>query len=1782
MTVPEVLQEYILKKIKKHRKLAPLYRFYGRGGALPRFCRLAVWSLILLYVYEILIQITVADTDRYDFSVGDFSDGYDIGAHSWRGYKFKLNKSVCVSALRGGKWGPQHFRPDFSMALFRVFPNGTIAEVLADEAAPRLRAASRSLDEPISLVANVPYCLAQGYAIDNNRDRHFVVDGLHVDDLKNSLSFIEEWEPSDGSSFSLDRGFAEDMIGLDLSSPSSRPPDIGFVTTSPDDCLGANNQVFDDKLGPYVCPNGTIPNDDQSQCVACQSYQIATEEDSECSICPNGTVPNHDQSQCCICAKYEYSAPTDSTCRPCGFGEVPTADQTSCLSCSAREYSALEDDICIPFLTDGLLPNRTFTIVSNCGTNDLDEPCAMSGLSSDVRISFNLAGASTGANTTIEEETRFVAYVRSTDGSPPSVEINCAGDATDDFRVYIGCNPIFVTMDLPLIPSSSYRLLRNSSCASSGQSDCRNFVFVGSLALTSNTSSLLFEHLRKVANTRQRLLSSESMILLPLKVRVGTLNKPSVLNIKQELALEAELSMNGHQSPSRNVSPQRFVVIRRKNAVTEREYSTLSKVIVLSLEAGDEWRWDIPAGAGEYIEPPEGGVTPIPTNISQLIHIDPKTAPVGVTTLNLKVEIWNTVSEFSEFYPVDVTILIRQALVQVSRTRLAVQLSFSDTDTTRSISFANKGDYKTVWSASLIDMESDKVMWARLNGTHTKLGEMMLHPGENTNIEVRFLPGSVPSSGEYRAFLLIKTDALDGEPVGPTQYELNGTAMWVELVMVLRTVFVCNPGPIGPPLSPMDERLVPLKVLNAEVYDIVILLQNFTIRELEPPFAVHNIQQPRQCGSLDLSSWMGMFPVSQRVRPGATATYFLHVFYVSSPLFLCTESGARELNVSQYHIQFSLTIWTYNSESFWSKIETRTVQTQVEFTPGTAVPENSIVNVSSNEMLVGNIMAVDVEFRDVFNKTEAYALYYDDASDANFLDGVPSVYILREPLGDQSSSLPFDFELHSHLITSGTMVTKLAMNFFAVSPGTARIDIRLNQSSIQGSPFNITVVPVECSDREAIPDSTGLTCVCRPGFHRDSSNNCAFCPEGTFSSTASNDNDCNMCPTGTFSNPGSTQCYECPTEGVVCSQGKLRLLPNTWCDLCSMNSTLEAPRDKITWRLKEGKPVEFMTCRHREACIVNRESFVTQCSEGYQGVMCDTCESGHVKNWNDNSCISCQDQQKNIIYTVLQVLILLGGITVVACRKATKDSTENPLSDFESTMSDSFEEVGLAFLDYLQMMSIIASLDINPFPDGVQEHLRWSFLNPASSVRVHCLTELDVRYSSAITMLFPLPLALLVSFVQFLVCWFSYRRTPTGKYFCMATLPTIVRFLDFVHGSVAEVSFSALDVYKHPIGSGRSLSTDLSIKEGDESFYILRILAGVVTVVYVIGFPVVTCLYLYQKFSNARESGNVHALYDRFSNLVGGYNIERGGYVWPFITVLRKVLLLLVVVYADQFQIQLVFVTTVAIGSFLLCSVMRPHTANVVTYVEFANTASVWMTASLGALRYWIDEHSSALHYVWISPTQAATVIQNLVIMVQSIVCILTIAACLVFFPYAFAEKYQMLLQWYLKTRRRCSRCYQSFGRRCSFCERARIKSSNPTMVLCNPGTLHVNANGAGNREVLPETRLSLYRKRQLMLMRKEPKYKARNREAYEAQLQIKPFNPKMIANADTYGGRGSKYDQNTSFKTRLSVDRKRRLKLKEPNYKARHREASETSRHQTAEPQARWYHAPIHLEHHA
>ena len=837
---------------------------------------------------------------------------------------------------------------------------------------------------------------------------------------------------------------------------------------------------------------------------------------------------------------------------------------------------------------------------------------------------------------------------------------------------------------------------------------------------------------------------------------------------------------------------------------------------------------------------------------------------------------------------------------------------------------------------------------------------------------------------------------------------------WFPLNFLVTSLFVCdrNAGQQST-LQPFEHVKHNFDIVNTELNPVRVFPDNFRIR-----FGNMSMQNETKAQELTsstrvearrrfLTPWFSVTPISRVVFPGRSTTVVFQITYDSKNRTIMTENGPmdfRSVVSEEISVFFDFLIYFDNSQREVTDILThkpddiRHGHILMSFIPGSATVQDSFLNVSQQSAFVGEEISMFLHLVDHFGNEPARAVYTENEKNVVDTYTVPPLSIkLTEEEGQ--ASLPGSVVLPSTMgegQIAGSFVFRI--RFFSI--GKMKVDVQINGTSIRNSPQSVESEPVKCQRGNEIADTTGTKCVCQAGHYRETkSNECIRCEEGTFSGLPSNAKECEVCPTNHFSEAGSDSCYLCLMEGIDCSQGSLRLKEGHWCEECynleavSNVTAYTRPRQVIVDHLKEDRTIPIHECRDTEACIVNSTTFQTTCQGNRSGPLCESCGEDHVLISKDHRCVSCDDYTTNLLMTIVS-FSLLGGILLVLSytyteplanecppehrrtsesnsdeKTANIPSQENGhrLSILDKTVTHEYKwakgigEIVIIYLDYLQMVSIINTSLIDQFK-GISEWLgtitELSLFNPTRASPVKCITNSSAFENAVFTMALPWILMVLLMIIHIFMesCVRKTNLSPLRS--VSNSVPAILVLFNLIHASVTDVVIESFRQYPEPLFSERRLSMDLSIEVGSFQQQVLLVMAVVTIALFVFGFPFGVATFLIRKFAIVSSISDTTAEFHRYKSLIEIFRLNRKGYVWPYIVIMRRAIILLVLVVSDKPFEQLVLVTSVLMASYVLLSILHPYQLIAITKIEQMKTYLVFANCCLGAIWLGISQNS--------------------------------------------------------------------------------------------------------------------------------------------------------------------------------------------------------------------------------
>eukprot|EP01138_Halocafeteria_seosinensis_P011484 gb/GECG01011730.1/.p1 GENE.gb/GECG01011730.1/~~gb/GECG01011730.1/.p1 ORF type:complete len:2264 (+),score=212.61 gb/GECG01011730.1/:1-6792(+) len=1244
----------------------------------------------------------------------------------------------------------------------------------------------------------------------------------------------------------------------------------------------------------------------------------------------------------------------------------------------------------------------------------------------------------------------------------PTFEISCQKDLKfdEEVTVFSSCNPDLSLGELGLPLGFSTQVTKNESCQEENTPSCRHASLRGNFFFHKNATKLFRLHWDEIQSdefpARMRRLADVT-IAVPLTVSVAT-TKESILSFTTEISVA--LSESFFSLPK--VDPKQLSVSRNRSTVFAQSVST---DVELTVTNGQSWKWSASTRVLEFISLPKDGVARQTKSYQQTLRIDVSKAPVGETLSDILAEVFEN-GKLHSSLSVGITVSIYQANIGLGTSSIEVHRSTSEPPLSSSIMIGNSGQYRSLWLARLFssngtEMSNDQGSWATLP---IQNGEIAAGEEPTPIIPVTFSSQKVESTGLFDAWVLIEVDAWEAtSEIIPPRWNVQSiqtsfNQFWFRLLFRVTSIFVCEGASKNVTLRPFETKLNLLTVVNTEIVPIRVFSDNFTMtahflngttdNDAGTFFFVPSLKERNRV----FSSWLRTSPVSQFIGPGLSKSFRIDLQYTTEDLLTAFQEG--NISVGQFlpgtvDIHFKLFVFL---GGHWrvgrSKADdVRSSAVSVAFSAGWASSFRSVVRSPSLEPFVGEQLTLSVRLLDQFGNEPASAIVGSIPADLATDSGATVLALSVRNAEDDSSALPaaVDFPLG---LQNGKQIKSFTFGIRFVTVGSVFVDVKINGSSIDNAPRLLKGQPVLCERENEIPGSDGLRCLCVAGHYREEeTERCVPCSEGFYSNVASNAYQCKKCPVEYFSGEGSSVCVSCPRQGVKCNLGRLRMRQGFWCEMCydlgrlTNASRYTSPREAIVLQLENGNAVRFHECRNPRVCFSNSTTFATQCTEGHHGVLCEQCERNFAYVPETKSCVRCNDPESDYTVTTVSCVSILGVIVFLSYQYSSADervsasdygrsfvghqpdkatdaskaivrSQKNVrLSIIEREQDEGFEsakavgEVAMVYIDYLQIVSLLSSLRINPFRGSsswLSQVSGLSLFNPTQSAPFQCATRMDFFESGLMSMTLPWSLALLIMLIQPTIAWLR-KRSFDLRSLLKCSVPVVITVFNIVYASVTEMTIASFRQYPHEIFSRERMWSDLSIEIGSSRQVVLFAVATATMVAFVFGFPVTTSIVLVRQLGNFASMSKTMEVYERYGNLIGGFRLSRKGYLWPTIVIVRKVLLLLISTFTSKPLEQLAFVTGILLVSYVMAELMSPYRVQSLTSLELGKLFFAFSTTCFGALLFALSGDLRR------TGETLKTLVEVLVVVTQVVVLVLAVSLAMSLLPAAYSDARQYL-----------------------------------------------------------------------------------------------------------------------------------------------------------------------------
>mgnify|MGYP000739300986 CR=1 FL=1 len=370
-------------------------------------------------------------------------------------------------------------------------------------------------------------------------------------------------------------------------------------------------------------------------------------------------------------------------------------------------------------------------------------------------------------------------------------------------------------------------------------------------------------------------------------------------------------------------------------------------------------------------------------------------------------------------------------------------------------------------------------------------------------------------------------------------------------------------------------------------------------------------------------------------------------------------------------------------------------------------------------------------------------------------------------------------------------------------------------------------------------------------------------------------NECKVCENRTYSLSPDQACSDCPSEAYCLGNWTMFPKPGYW---RAFNYT-----DK------------FYECPNPDACLGSPDysNYLGKCSEGYRGHMCQACEIGYFRTF-ENTCTACPSPTLNILRLV-GMIIFIGGYNIFLV-KTTLDAAYEP-----EALSAIYMKI---FTNYTQLAYLTTQFKLK-WPELVVELFsiqKTTASLPEQLFSVDCyLQDSGDSFENAVfigaVIMSLLPLLLCVAaFLVWGVISLKKRSLEPMKKQLVATL--IILFFT-VHPTIINSLFSVFACTEIE-GLGMWLIQDLEVEcwDSTHTFYSMGVaLPGIV--VWGVATPafIVWVMHKRRKYLHRLENKL------RFGFVFNGYRMDR--FYWEFLIMYREVVLIALAVFFSRVSVMI-------------------------------------------------------------------------------------------------------------------------------------------------------------------------------------------------------------------------------------------------------------------------------------
>lgn len=433
---------------------------------------------------------------------------------------------------------------------------------------------------------------------------------------------------------------------------------------------------------------------------------------------------------------------------------------------------------------------------------------------------------------------------------------------------------------------------------------------------------------------------------------------------------------------------------------------------------------------------------------------------------------------------------------------------------------------------------------------------------------------------------------------------------------------------------------------------------------------------------------------------------------------------------------------------------------------------------------------------------------------------------------------------------------------------------------------------------------------------------------------------CVDCEKGKYTLKASENCIECPT-GATCPGKNSIIVKNGF------------------WRSSLESDIIY-DCDVFDACLKGSSTNeLGNCSSGYSGVLCKSCEIGYLKTAN-GICTKCPKKSTNIISVILLCLGILTLSFVLV--KTTLTSAFSPKAVHSIYIK--------IFTNYLQLVFIVTQFDLE-WPSYVTEFFNVQRSTASISDQLFSLDcYISLKNSGGVENLYYTKLCL-ISALPIVVIALSYLYwifycffLESYRWLKREVFTTIIVLFFLVYPTIIKVMFSNFSCIE--IDKMKSyLNENTEIECWDSSHQKFSFIVVIPSIIlWVIGVPSILLVLM------TKNRRRLHLDYYRvvYGFLYNGYKHSR--FYWEINIMYRKILLITITVFklSQARVLQALNLIIVLLASIYLHHSYRPYNSSQLNSMEMQslNIAAITIYFGLYYLSKSISEAIKILLFIFI------------------------------------------------------------------------------------------------------------------------------------------------------------------------------------------------------------------------